>query len=856
MTIEERQLQVEGMTCASCVSRVERRLERLDGVSATVNLAAGTARVSHHGGVSDADLVSAVEAAGYSARVSTHAGQAHGGHQPPEHAHDETGGDHEHGSPSDRLPLRLAVAAPLTLAVVLLGMLPGVPDPEGMWVALGLTLPVATWCALPIHRLAWRAARHGTSTMHTLVSLGVIVSLGWSIVALLLGRDDVYLEVAAVVTTLVLAGRVLEDRARHASREAYEQLLALAARDATVLRADGTEEQVDVSQLRLGDRLVVRPGERIPTDGVVESGTAAVDVALLTGEPVPVEAGPGTEVVGASLVSGGRLVVRATALGEDTRLAQVARLVEAAQAGKAPVQRLVDRIAAVFVPLVIVGAVATTLVWVALGHGVGAAVTAGVAVLVVACPCALGLATPAALLVGTGRGAQLGLLVRGPQVLEQARRADTVVLDKTGTLTTGSLHLADVVPLHGTSPEEALRTAAAVETASEHPLGRAVVAAASAAAPAVTDFRATPGLGVEGEVEGRRVVVGRAGWVAGLLGADPDVEAAVADAAAGGRTPVVVGWEGRARAVLALSDTLRPTAREAVAAMRRLGMTPYLVDRRPPGRGRRGGTPARDRRSGRRGDARGQGRGGAAAAGRRTGRRHGRRRRQRRGCAGSGGPRHRRRLGVRDRCRRRGPHAGARRPARSGRRRTARAEHVLDDPGQPRVGIRLQRRRDPARHDRPAVTRGRERSDGAQLGVRARQQPAAATLPADSLQRVDDGARGEPRPQPLEHVQVGWVGGVGGQGRQVDVRRHEHQVVGPVAPSHVERDGQREQRCYPPSQRVEPQGCLFGIVLVGELQEHGMADHPTIVSHPERVRIPPVARSGQFLTLSGWRART
>jgi Cu+-exporting ATPase len=534
----ELRLDVEGMSCASCVSSVERALNGLDGVSATVNLATAQATVHCEPEVSDGALVAAVESLGYDAHV----------------AHE--GGHHHEEEPAPVLTRRLAVAVTLTVPVALLSMVGALQFDGWEWVALALATPVVFYSGLGFHRVAWRRARHGEATMDTLISLGTLAAWTWSAVVLLAGTGgDVYFEVAAVVTTLIVLGRRLEGGAATRSSAAIRALLELGAKDARLVR-DGEEVLVPVDQLRPGDVFAVRPGERIATDGVVVDGDSAVDASMLTGEPVPVEVGPGSAVAGATVNGTGRLVVRATRVGADTALARITRLVEAAQSGKAPVQRLADRVSAIFVPAVILLSLATLAGWLLAGADTNEAFTAAVAVLIVACPCALGLATPTALMVGTGRGAQLGVLVRGPEVLERTRRVDTIVLDKTGTITAARMELAALTALDGATRAEALRLAGAVEAASEHPIGEAVARAARAEVgplPPVTAFRARPGAGVTGVVEGHEVSVARSG------------------------DRIEVAWDGVPRAALEVRDAIRPTSAEAVAGLRALGLEPVLL---------------------------------------------------------------------------------------------------------------------------------------------------------------------------------------------------------------------------------------------------------------------------------------
>ncbi|HWU23407.1 MAG TPA: heavy metal translocating P-type ATPase [Nocardioides sp.] len=564
--IEEVELVLTGMTCASCANRIERKLNKLDGVSATVNYATEKARVQVAGDVSTADLVAAVESAGYGAAPAR------------QNRNDE--------EPADEAALaslrrRLVVSAVLAVPVVLLAMVPVLHFAGWQWISLALATPVVLWAAWPFHRATWTNLRHGAATMDTLVTLGTGAAYGWSVAALLQDAhaEDIYLEAASGIITFILLGRYLEQRARRSAGAALRALLDLGARDVAVLR-DGVEQRIPVEELAVGDRFVVRPGEKIATDGVVEEGASAVDASLLTGESVPVEVGVGSEVVGATVNAGGRIVVRATRVGADTRLAQIARLVEDAQTGKAAVQRLADRVSGVFVPLVIVIAVVTFGVWLATGAGAAAAVSAAVAVLIVACPCALGLATPTALMVGTGRGAQLGILIKGPEVLEQTRRVDTVVLDKTGTVTTGAMTLLETHVAEGEDAAEVLRLAGALEDASEHPIARAIAEGARGAgrlAP-VEDFASVGGLGVQGVVDGHAVLVGRPRLLAEWSQRLPaDLQQRYDDAADRGLTAVAVGWDGRARGVLVVADSVKDGSAEAIAQLRELGLRPILL---------------------------------------------------------------------------------------------------------------------------------------------------------------------------------------------------------------------------------------------------------------------------------------
>ena len=531
------ELALEGMTCAACAARIERKLGKLDGVDASVNYATEQAAVRYDAArVAVDELLDAVQAAGYRARPLADAGESE-----------------DRVAPVRR---RLLVAAALSAPLIALAMLPPLQFEGWEWLAFALATPVVLWAGFGFHRAAARNARHGTATMDTLISLGTLAAWGWSAVALLASADAyTYFEVAAVITTLILLGRYLEARARRRSGAAIRALLELGAKNARV-RRDGVEVDVPIAELERGDLMVVRPGEKIPTDGVVVGGGSAVDQSMLTGEPLPVEVAPGSEVAGGTINTYVMLAVRATKVGGETALAQIARLVSQAQIGKAPVQRLVDRISAVFVPIVIALALATLAGWLLLTGDPGDAFTAAVAVLIIACPCALGLATPTALMVGTGRGAQLGILIKGPETLESTRRITAVVLDKTGTVTEGRMELVAVVPRVGEAREDALRLAGAVEAASEHPIGAAVAAAARdelGDLPSVSEFRNVPGVGVSGRVDGHLVEVGRQDGT------------------------IAVSWDGRPRATLTVRDTVKPTSREAVAELRGLGLTPILL---------------------------------------------------------------------------------------------------------------------------------------------------------------------------------------------------------------------------------------------------------------------------------------
>ena len=561
------ELAIGGMTCASCAARVEKKLNKLDGVTATVNFATETARVSFPATVSTGDLISVVEQAGYSAVLP--ASQARTGEE-------------DGAGEADALRWRLLVSLALAIPVVVLAMVPPLQFRNWQWASLVLASPVAVWGAWPFHRAAIVNARHGAATMDTLISVGVAAAYLWSLYALFFGAGATYLEVAAGVTALVLLGRYLEARAKRRSGAALRALLSLGAKDVAVLR-DGIESRVPVAELSAGESFVVRPGEKIAADGVIISGSSAVDTSMLTGESVPAEVGPGDGVTGGCVNAGGRLVVRATRVGTGTQLAQMARLVTEAQAGKAPVQRLADRISAVFVPIVIAAAAVTLIGWLAAGQPAGEAFTAAVAVLIIACPCAMGLATPTAILVGTGRGARLGILIKGPEMLESTRAVDTIVLDKTGTVTTGRMSLAGVAAAPGEDPGELLQLAGAVEDASEHPVAAAIAAGARdrlrGALPAVEDFASTAGLGVCGIVNGHAVAVGRLGWLESKWGMVVPASLAAQAAAAEetGQTVVFGGWDGQVRGVLMVADTIKPTSPEAVARLRGMGLRPVLL---------------------------------------------------------------------------------------------------------------------------------------------------------------------------------------------------------------------------------------------------------------------------------------
>ncbi|QCW77723.1 copper-translocating P-type ATPase [Streptomyces sp. S6] len=640
----EAELMIGGMTCASCAARVEKKLNRMDGVTATVNYATEKARVTFAEGLELSDLVATVEKTGYTARPVAHPKrpvappkreQPETEPEPqrertPEQAEEPASADvraaadvrteAEEAEPSAAteaadsaeaeqaaslatLRQRFIVSAVLSVPVVLLAMVPALQFDNWQWLSLTLAAPVVVWGGLPFHRATWTNLRHGAATMDTLVSMGTLAAFGWSLWALFLGdagmpgmrhgfdltvsRADasptIYLEVAAGVITFILLGRYLEARAKRTAGAALRALLHLGAKDVAVLRNDGTEVRVPADRLAVGDRFVVRPGEKIATDGTVVEGTSAVDASMLTGESVPVEVAAGDTVTGATINAGGRLVVEATRIGSDTQLARMARLVEDAQNGKAAAQRLADRISAVFVPIVIALALGTLGFWLGSGAGLTAAFTAAVAVLIIACPCALGLATPTALMVGTGRGAQLGILIKGPEVLETTRQVDTIVLDKTGTVTTGKMTLLDIHTTDGTDENDILRLAGAIEHSSEHPIAQAVAAGAierlgGATLPTPESFTNVPGLGVQGTVDGHALLVGRPRLLTDAgISLPPELAAALAEAEEHGRTAVAVGWDGAARGVLAVADAVKDGSAAAVAELRALGLRPVLL---------------------------------------------------------------------------------------------------------------------------------------------------------------------------------------------------------------------------------------------------------------------------------------
>ncbi|EYT54649.1 carbonate dehydratase [Leucobacter sp. UCD-THU] len=592
MSTSTYELEIGGMTCASCAARIEKKLNRLDGVEASVNYATEKARIAAPEGFDPHLLIAEVEKTGYTAELPA----------PPPDATGADDGATEHDDPELlALRRRLVGSVWLSVPVILVSMIPALQFDYWQWAALTLTAPVIAWAAWPFHRAAWVNLKHGAATMDTLVSVGTSAAFLWSLYALFLGTagergmthafeitvhphdgaGNIYLEVAAGVTMFLLAGRYFEKRSKRQAGSALRELLELGAKDVAVRRG-GVETRVPVEQLEVGDEFIVRPGEKIATDGVIVEGATAVDASMLTGESVPVEAATGDSVTGGTVSTSGRIVVRADRIGSDTQLARMARMVEDAQSGKAQVQRLADRISGVFVPIVLVIALATLITWFALGSSAASAFTAAVAVLIIACPCALGLATPTALLVGTGRGAQLGILIKGPEILESTRRVDTVVLDKTGTVTSGRMELAEVIPAAGQDRDELLRRAGAVEAASEHPIAQAVARAAADELgdrlPAAESFRNVAGRGIAATVEGTAVIVGRdsllADWAvtadAALLAEKDRLEAA-------GRTVVVAAWDGEARGLLAVADSVKPTSAEAIRALERLSLTPVLL---------------------------------------------------------------------------------------------------------------------------------------------------------------------------------------------------------------------------------------------------------------------------------------
>ena len=591
------ELEIAGMTCASCAMRIEKNLNSLDGVNATVNYATEKAIVTVPAGYDPRALIAEVEKTGYAASLPR--------------LREEPAGQPEAADPElTSLRNRLVGAVLLASPVILMAMIPVLQFRYWQWASLALAAPVVVWAGRPFHAAAWANLKHGAATMDTLVSVGTLSAFLWSLYALFLGTagepgmrhpfeltvtpsdgaGNIYLEVAAGVTLFVLAGRYFEKRSKRRAGAALRALLQLGAKDVAVLHPDlpGIETRVPIDQLAVGDQFVVRPGEKIATDGTVVSGSSAVDASTLTGESVPVEVGQGDSVTGATVNAGGRLVVRATRVGDDTQLAQMGKLVEAAQSGKAEVQRLADRISGVFVPVVIAIAVATFGVWLGAGLPATAALTAAVAVLIIACPCALGLATPTALLVGTGRAAQLGVLIKGPEMLESTRKVDTIVLDKTGTVTTGKMTLVEVITAPDADRATLLRYAGALEDASEHPIAQAIARGAKAELgasylpkPAPEDFVNVEGKGVQGIIDGHAVVVGRASlladWGQHLDGTLSELSQAKSRAESEGKTAVTVGWDGHARGILVIADTVKPTSAEAIRQFKHLGLTPVLL---------------------------------------------------------------------------------------------------------------------------------------------------------------------------------------------------------------------------------------------------------------------------------------
>lgn len=607
------ELAISGMTCASCANQVEKSLNKLDGVTATVNFATSKAKVAFEAPIAPEDLVAAVHSTGYEAtlpprRQSRNAtpGDHHGHHNPEvdEHGQHHDGGHVHPVEDADELRRRVLISAVLTVPVVLMAMVPALQFDYWQWISLVLATPVVVWGALPFHRVTWARLRHGAATMDTLISVGVTAAYLWSVWALLFGgagmvgmtmhftllpsqqtgSADIYFEVATAVTVFILAGRYLEAKAKDRSGAALQALLSMGAKDVAVLRhgPDGpTEVRIPIDELAVGDQFVVRPGEKVATDGTVIAGESAVDASMLTGEPIPVEVSAGSAVVGATVNTSGRIVVQATRVGADTQLAQMAHLVEDAQNGKADVQRLADRVSGIFVPIVLLLSILVLAAWLVTGNSVEAAFTAAVAVLIIACPCALGLATPTALLVGTGRGAQLGILIRGPQILESTRKVDVIVLDKTGTVTTGEMGVVDVLPAADVDRDELVAIAGALEDASEHPIATAIARHARAAGnlEAVEGFTSYGGLGVSGVVAGRAVAIGRSGWLQEqwAMPLDAELNARAEAQAELGRTPIFVGWDGRVRGAIVVADAVKSSSPEAISLLRDLGLTPVLL---------------------------------------------------------------------------------------------------------------------------------------------------------------------------------------------------------------------------------------------------------------------------------------
>ena len=585
-TLTERlELPITGMTCASCANRIERKLNKLDGVTATVNYATETAYVEYADGLGVEQVIAAIAAAGYQAALPTAKAESD---EPAEQ------------DPTARLRNRLIISALLSVPVLLISMISSLQFDNWQWLSLQFATPVVLWGAWPFHRAAWTNLKHATATMDTLISVGTLSAWLWSIYALFLGNagdngmrmvfnlipssgsgaNEIYLETASIVTTFILAGRYFEARAKRRAGAALKALLELGAKDVAILQDDGRERHVPIEQLQVGQRFIVRPGEKVATDGTVEDGHSAIDMSMLTGESVPVEVGPGSEIAGATINAGGRLIARATKIGSDTALAQIARLVTDAQTGKAPVQRLADRISGIFVPAVFTIAIATLGFWLGTGQSTTFAFTSAVAVLIIACPCALGLATPTALMVGTGRGAQLGLLIKGPEILESTRRIDTIVLDKTGTVTTGQMSLIDIVTVDVIDRDEALHLVGALEDASEHPIARAIATAAKATSPLpdVEGFTNREGLGVQGIVDGHAILAGRPALLADrAMHLPAELDAARQAAEARGQTAIVAGWDGQATAVFVVADAIKPTSAEAITRLKALGLRTVLL---------------------------------------------------------------------------------------------------------------------------------------------------------------------------------------------------------------------------------------------------------------------------------------
>ncbi len=595
-------LQISGMTCASCANRIERKLNKLDGVTASVNYATEKAHIEAPVGTDPQALITTVEQAGYTAKVRPTPGTMNHDEHGSEHSSADGGHVHETEGLDDLdlLRQRLIISAALAIPVILLAMIPALQFNYWGFASLTLAAPVVVWGGWPFHKATWTNLKHGTATMDTLISMGTIAAFLWSIVALFFGTagepgmkhgftftigqtsglSNIYLEVAAGVITFILLGRYFELRSKRQAGSALRALLEMGAKEVTVIH-DDTEHLIPIEQLKVGDVFVVRPGEKIATDGVIVAGSSAVDTSMLTGESVPVEVREGDPVTGATVNTGGLLKVRATRVGADTQLAQMAKMVEDAQAGKADIQRLADKISGIFVPIVILIAIATLIGWLVTGHSAADAFTAAVAVLIIACPCALGLATPTALLVGTGRGAQLGILIKGPEVLESTRKIDTIVLDKTGTVTTGTMTLVDAIPAHGVSREELLRLAGGLEHASEHPIAQAIAKGAVAELgelPAVESFENIQGLGTQGIVDGHAVLAGRESlleqWAQPL---DENLRSAKQVAEAQGRTAIAVGWDGSARGILVVSDQVKATSKQAITQFADLDLTTILL---------------------------------------------------------------------------------------------------------------------------------------------------------------------------------------------------------------------------------------------------------------------------------------